>query len=141
MSPEDIARLSAWLAATDLTRLEVTEPNGRGVRLERHPGGVDAVAMPQDVSRADALALPSGTVTAVSPGRFLHHHPLLTSPLVRPGQAVMAGQIVGLLQIGPLLLPVRAACAGHVEGFRCTHDTTVEYGTALVAISSAEAVA
>ena len=140
MSPEDIAQLSSWLAATDLTRLELTAPDGRGVRLERLAGGDRAIAMARHESGTDAPAIPSGTVTAPSPGTFLHHHPLRTSPLVRPGQTVVAGQIVGLLRIGPLLQPVRAPFAGRVEGFWRAHGTAVHYGTALVAISSGEAV-
>jgi acetyl-CoA carboxylase biotin carboxyl carrier protein len=51
---------------------------------------------------------------------------------VRPGARVQAGQTLGLLRIGVLLLPVTASRAGTVAAVRVEDGATVGYGAALV---------
>jgi acetyl-CoA carboxylase biotin carboxyl carrier protein len=63
---------------------------------------------------------------------FLHNHPLAAAPLVRTGERVDAGQTIGLLKIGPLLLPVAAPQAGIVGGVHAADGLAVGYGTPLV---------
>ncbi len=54
-----------------------------------------------------------GTVVrAHVPGRFLRAHPSRPEPLVRPGQRVEVGAMLGLLAMGPVLLPVTSPEAG-----------------------------
>ncbi|WP_432727455.1 biotin/lipoyl-containing protein [Variovorax sp. W6] len=53
-------------------------------------------------------------------------------PLARIGARVEAGQAVGLMKIGPLLLPVVAPQAGIVDGIRVADGTAVGYGTPLL---------
>lgn len=53
-------------------------------------------------------------------------------PLVRIGARVEAGQTVGLLKIGPLLLPVAAPQAGIVDGVHVADGAAVGYGTPLL---------
>jgi acetyl-CoA carboxylase biotin carboxyl carrier protein len=65
-------------------------------------------------------------------GVFLHAHPCATAPFVRPGARVQAGQTLGLLRIGVLLLPVTASRAGTVAAVRVEDGATVGYGAALV---------
>jgi acetyl-CoA carboxylase biotin carboxyl carrier protein len=63
---------------------------------------------------------------------FLHCHPLAATPLARIGERVGAGQTVGLLQIGPLLLPVTAPQAGIVDSIHAADGLPVGYGAPLV---------
>ncbi len=131
MTSETIAQLSAWLAATDIAVLELSGPTG-SLRLERSGGAFTATSHAPNAA-ADPAASPShATVTAQSPAIFLHHHPLHATSLVQPGASVAAGQTLGLLQIGALLLPVKAPCAGRVEGLWVAHGTRVGFGAALV---------
>jgi acetyl-CoA carboxylase biotin carboxyl carrier protein len=90
------------------------------------PGDPDARA-----EDAAAIAAPA-MATAPCVGVFLHGHPLHDAPVVRIGEHVAAGQDLGLLRIGPLLLPVRAPRAGQVTALRVDAGRTVDYGRALV---------
>ena len=77
-------------------------------------------------------------MTAPSVGVFLHRHPLHAAPLVRTGEVVAAGQVLGLLHIGPLLLPVTAPRPGKVVGMWAAHEAVVGFGTRLVELLATE---
>jgi acetyl-CoA carboxylase biotin carboxyl carrier protein len=127
---QDIAlrtpQLAAWLAGTDIGLLELRTPQGI-LRLGRQ--GDDIVELPAEVAEAEAALV---LINAPSVGVFLHSHPLAAAPLVRTGERVEAGQTVGLLKIGPLLLPVTAPQAGIVDGVHAADGLAVGYGTPLV---------
>ena len=137
MTPETIDQLSAWLAATDIAVLELRGPTG-ALRLERDGGSFNATSQAPNAAAGPAASPSHATVIAQSPGIFLHHHPLQTTALVRPGAVVSAGQTLGLLQIGALLLPVKAPSAGHIEGLWVAHGTPVGFGAALVELERTE---
>jgi acetyl-CoA carboxylase biotin carboxyl carrier protein len=121
---EQLQQLAAWLAGTDIGLLELRTPNGC-VRLGRNGAPAGEIVPPGE---PDAPAM----ATAPCVGVFLHGHPLHDAPVVRIGEHVAAGQDLGLLRIGPLLLPVRASRAGQVTALRVDAGRTVDYGTALV---------
>lgn len=140
MMTAELQQLAAWLAVTDIGLLELRTPQGH-VRLRRDGAAPenyvaetlqgDAQA-PVPAPAAASKAPPTPLAAASSVGIFLHHHPLRGTPLAPPGTEVQAGQTVGLLQIGALLLPVAAPQAGVVAALRETHGRLVGYGTALV---------
>jgi acetyl-CoA carboxylase biotin carboxyl carrier protein len=113
----ELDQLAVWLAETDIALLELRGPDGT-VRL--------------DNSRAMVEAKPRTAITAPSVGVFLHGHPLDGTPLVRVGQRVRAGQPVGLLRIGPLLLPVAAPRDGVVAAVCAADGAAAGWGMALV---------
>ena len=119
MPHRHVGQISAWLAGTDIALLELRGP-GVSLTLRQHHGTV-------------AAEPPSGldTVTAASVGVFLHSHPLHEAPLVRIGERVRAGQTLGLLRIGALLLPVPAPRPGIVARVLVAHDAIVGFGTRL----------
>lgn len=125
---QDIAlrtsQLAAWLAGTDIGLLELRTPEGT-LRLGRQ--GDNIVELPAE--EAEPAHSP---IHAPSLGVFLHSHPLAAAPLVRIGQRVEAGQTVGLLKIGPLLLPVTAPQAGIVDGLRAADGLAVGFGAPLL---------
>jgi acetyl-CoA carboxylase biotin carboxyl carrier protein len=132
MRIEELQELSAWLAATDIALLELRGPDGH-VRL-RHDGArvqvvEDDVPARQEAQRTDGARL---VAAAISVGVFLHRHPLREAPLAPSGARVRAGQTLGLLQIGSLLLPVCAPKDATVAGILVAHGTAVGYGTPLV---------
>jgi acetyl-CoA carboxylase biotin carboxyl carrier protein len=100
----DIRQLAEWLAATDIDFLELQGPDVQ-VRIHRE-GAPAATAAP--------LPQPSQAVRAAGLGVLLDHIPGRNTPLVSPGMDIHAGDLVALLQVGPLLLPVRADCDGQV---------------------------
>ena len=130
------AELAAWLASTDIDLLELRTPHGT-LRLGRQ--GEDIVELPgqeEEPNEIDETAETAETETvavkASSVGVFLRSHPLATQPLASIGQHVQAGQLIGLLSIGPLLLPVTAPQAGIVDAVHVRDGIAVGYGTPLI---------
>jgi len=131
-TPEQLRQMAAWLAGTDIGLLELRTPHGT-VRLGRNgtPGG-EVVQLNEPAPDEGIAPEPAPTiVTASSVGVFLHAHPLHDAPAVSPGERVAAGQDLGLLRIGPLLLPVDAPVAGRVTLVHVETGHSVGYGTAL----------
>ncbi len=125
LSAPDIARLSAWLAETDLAELELRGPGCHlRLRLRQDAGHVTPIAEPVTLH----------SVTSPSVGVFLPAHPLHDTLLAPAGTLVEAGQPVALLRIGALLLPVTAPVPGIVAEILATSGATVGYGTPLVAL-------
>ena len=127
-----LEQLSQWLVATDIAVLELRGP-GVQIRL-RHDGArveqIEEVA-PAAVETMSAQ-VPRLVAAASSVGVFLHSHPLNDAPLARPGASVRAGQALGLLQIGALLLPVTATKDATVIGALVADGEAVGFGTPLV---------
>jgi len=127
-SPLDhIAEVVAWLAATDIDALELSGPGGR-IRLHR---GGEPIAGP-DAAHAEASG---AVVTSSGFGLFLLAHPLHETPFVRRGDRVFAGQVLGLLKVGALLLPVRAPHGGVVKAFVAPDGLPVGFGDPLIALA------
>lgn len=139
MTVPELRQVAAWLADTDIGLFELRTAHGH-IRLRRHPGGggfVDETVSPgagDDAASAVAVAAPPAlsVIAAPSVGLFLHQHPLRATPLAPTGTTVQAGQVVGLLQIGALLLAVAAPQAGVVASVLVAHGSPVGYGTPLL---------
>jgi acetyl-CoA carboxylase biotin carboxyl carrier protein len=127
---DELKQMAAWLADTDIGLLELRTPHG-SIRLGRDPApGGEVVQL--EVEAQDEQAVPAQVMaSAPGVGVFLHAHPLHDRPVVRIGERVAAGQGLGLLRIGPLLLPVSAPAAGQVRAVREENGTAVGFGTAL----------
>jgi acetyl-CoA carboxylase biotin carboxyl carrier protein len=137
----EIREIASWMAATDIEFLELRMPSAT-VRLGRRGGEVvsldesecraagDHAAGPAEVPDCAGRQLDS--LTAATVGVFLRAHPGTPAPLVCVGDRVQAGQTMGLLRIGVLLLPVAATRDGFVAVLRAADGATVGYGTALI---------
>lgn len=123
-------QLSAWLAATDIDLLELRGP-GVQVRLQRDGARIEVMTADAPLGPAAELA-EEVMVRAPSVGLFLHAHPLHEKPLAAPGQAVVAGQVLGLLRVGALLLPVAAPHRAVVLGHAAADGVAVGYGAPLL---------
>ena len=137
MQTQDIRQLAEWLAATDIDLLELRGPN---VQVEIHREGAGAVqhAAPAVAHAAPLAEAPANvSVRATSVGVLLDRIPGRSTALWTPGSAVEADALVGLLQVGPLLLPVRAPCNGGYGNWLVAPGCTVGYGTPLMNISVA----
>jgi acetyl-CoA carboxylase biotin carboxyl carrier protein len=108
---EDIAR---WLAGTDIGYFELHTP-------------FETLRFGAPEARPAATTLRAGSV-----GVFRHAHPLHAAALAPIGEPVPAGRAVGLLQIGPLLLPVIAPVAGRVARWLADDGAAVGFGAALI---------
>jgi len=123
-----VRQLSDWLSTTDIARLELRGP-GESICLQREGG---RIVVAQDEPAPAPVDAPSVTATAASVGVFLHRHPLRDAAIAEIGTTVRRGQIVGLLQIGALLLPVTSPCDGVVAAMLLAHGATAGYGARLV---------
>lgn len=137
MRPETIEQLSVWLAGTDIAVLELSGP-GCSLRLDRDGGSIKATTEASAAIPELNTSTSNCTVVAETPGIFLHHHPLHAGSPVQPKASVTEGQTLGLLQIGALLVPVRAPCAGRVEGMWVAHGTAVGFGAPLVELQASK---
>jgi acetyl-CoA carboxylase biotin carboxyl carrier protein len=124
---DQIPLFSRWLEGTDIELLELT--TGQDViRLRRDNfGRFSTVAASASAARFE--------ITAPSVGIFRRTHPSRPMPLVEAGQRVEAGDAVGLMQIGALLIHVVAPKAGTVTDVLVEDDAMVGYGTALVRLT------
>ncbi|MBW5440240.1 acetyl-CoA carboxylase [Bradyrhizobium canariense] len=139
MSFDDLSDLSAWMAEAGIDELELTGPS---FRLRLDSGGVhahdDLADDRQSDTRLDQM-LSSKVIAASTVGIFLHRHPLHEAALAPEGTQVRAGQALGLLRIGPLLVPVIAPLDGIVGALLVAHATPVGFGTRLVELHPASA--
>jgi acetyl-CoA carboxylase biotin carboxyl carrier protein len=129
---DDLCDLSAWMAEAGIDELELIGPSFRlrlgGDGLQAHDGRADD--QPGDAASGPR---PSGDVVVASTvGIFLHRHPLHEAALAPEGTLVRAGQALGLLRIGPLLVPVAAPRDGIVGAMLMAHGAVVGFGTGLV---------
>ena len=126
MHLDDVRQLSAWLEATDIDMMELQGPGAR-LCLRRNGTRIEFVS-----DGSQEATGPSAVVEAASVGVFLHEHPRRGEPVAGRGTQVRAGQVVGLLQVGALLLPVTAPQDGTVETRLVAQGTVVGWGTPLV---------
>ena len=120
-----IKQLSTWISQRGIDLLELTTPEA-SLSLQRD-APAPAAADPVQESRHQELIAPS-------PGRYLDRHPLSAQPLVKPGASVEAGQLVGFLQIGTLLLPLRSPQAGRIVSLPRSPGDTLGYGSVVMCL-------
>lgn len=132
MSFDQLRDLTAWMDQAGIDELELVGPSfrlrlgGSGQQTLDHPAfALDRDAAPESKPSRQIVAAP--TV-----GLFLHRHPLHATMLAPEGARVQTGQALGLLRIGPLLVPVIAPGDGIVGAMLVAHETLVGFGTGLV---------
>lgn len=118
-----VATLSRWLDETDIDGLELSGPEG-SLTLGRAGAARTEDAAPDEAAAPVEIAAPS-------PGVFLDRHPLAAHPFAEIGDEVAEGEPLACLQVGALLMPVRAPGAGIVAERMAEPGTLVGYGTPL----------
>jgi acetyl-CoA carboxylase biotin carboxyl carrier protein len=133
LSPSKWKQLAQWLAEADVDCLELSEP---GLRLRLVRGADGYVVEQEQALAAPPAAEPKQVTAATAPcaGLFLAAHPAQPSPLAVHGNRVRTGDVVGLLQIGLLLVPVVAPTAGFIGDILVPPGTLVGYGNRIVEI-------
>jgi acetyl-CoA carboxylase biotin carboxyl carrier protein len=137
MKISDIPQIAAWISEAGIATYELTGPDFRICLRRSVKARSKRVVSAGSVRGADAPARGQSDV-AVSPGvgLFLHAHPVQETALVEPNKPVTAGQPLGLLQVGPILLPVVSPCDGIVASVIASDRSLVGYGDPLVALMS-----
>ena len=133
---DQLRDLAAWMDVAGIDELELIGPS---FQLRLNGGDVCAQTYPSGSSSRDTAPLPARhVVTAPTVGLFLHCHPLHTTMLAPQGAQVRAGQALGLLRIGPLLVPVTAPWDATVGTMLVVDETVVGFGTGLVELHPLE---
>jgi acetyl-CoA carboxylase biotin carboxyl carrier protein len=135
---DQLENLSAWMAEAGIDELELIGPS---FRLRLNGDGLQAHNDQADDLQRDAASgqRPGSDVVAASTvGLFLHRHPLQETALAPEGTPVRAGQALGLLRIGALLVPVIAPRDGIAGAKLVVHETVVGFGTGLVELHPRE---
>jgi acetyl-CoA carboxylase biotin carboxyl carrier protein len=132
---DHINQLSAWLADSDIGLLELRGPTG-AVRLLNSGSSVHIHTADGPESRPRHA--PTIAVRASSPGVFLDRHPLHERAIVSIGNEVRAGELIGFLQVGPLLMPVLAPQAGTMTEVFVERAKIVGYGEPLFELQVTE---
>ena len=120
---QHIHQISEYLVGTDITLLELRGPQG-------------VIRLVNDAWEHNEKPAPTDEILVASPGTglFLHRHPLSQTALTAAGKVVEAGQVIGLLQVGVLLIPVTAPSAGQVAGHLVDDGVLVDFGRKLIAL-------
>jgi|GEM_PF-3227658 len=140
-----LRQMAASMSAARLTEINL-QGSGWTVRMRFNPSETSlpdarSVANSSVVSQPpDSLPAESWfTVTSPLPGRFLSGYPGHSEPYVRAGIMVKAGDLLGLVQSGMMLLPVRSPADGKVREIMAGGEN-VEYDSPVVVVLKARQV-
>ena len=126
LTVEELRRLAGWMCAGGIETLEWTYPDGRlHLVLAAEPV---PIAPGRDV-----------TAVAVAPGRFLPAHPARDAAFAPVGALVRQGDVLGLVQLGPVYSAVTAPCAGIVRTLLAQPGDLVGYGDPIMVLTEQSA--
>lgn len=131
MKIDEIRQLAVWLGEAGLTSIELKRGD-ESVLLRRTARINPSASLPASVTPARGSERLACAVKASGPGVFFSTHPDEAAPYVRGGDVLSQGQLVGVLRVGSVFLPVRAAVAGRVRQVSVADGQTVGYGQTLI---------
>ncbi|SOZ19521.1 hypothetical protein [Cupriavidus taiwanensis] len=139
MTVELVMHLVSLFRSSASTELEYRDES---IRLSLKHSGKTALAtaeaehttVEESVSESDLLA-----VKASSTGIFLTQHPLALEPVVKPGQLVTTGDVVGFLEIDQVLSCATTPEDGEVSHFAAVDGEIAGFGSELVSVRRASA--
>ena len=117
MSYDAIERIVRRLERVQVSTFEYQDEN---VCLRLRLGSAGSV----QASAGIKTEKPTETVKTSAAGVFTSSHPVSNEDAIVPGASVRAGQIVGYLEVGPLVRPVTASRDG-IVGRRLIDDGTL----------------
>lgn len=137
MKIDEICQLAKWLREGNLSVLELNRM-GETLLLRRAVTHSVPISRPV-VEHPTAGELQSSVhrVIASGPGVFFATAPGEKVPFVKPGDAVQAGQLIGVLRVDTLYLPIRAEIAGRVLQALERDGERVGYGQPLFELGEA----
>ncbi|UZJ57853.1 hypothetical protein OKW98_14585 [Pseudomonas sp. KU26590] len=128
-----IRQIVEWMSSANLAQFEL-HSGDFSLRLNRPLNSAAGGAA--HTAQAIETAAPAPRIGAMATvcGRFLSCHPGRDQAEVQPGDVIAVGAVVGLIQVGDVLLPVTATAAGTVKAFMVEEQQRVDYGTALLSL-------
>lgn len=142
MDLQVIQELSALIRQRGIDVLVLTTRDA-SLRLERDASNCATPRSPPASSRPARGHISTASndgggyeLTAPAPGVFLDRHPLDSQPLARAGATVEAGQLLGFLRVGCLLLPLRSARKGRITTLLPRPGDTLGYGSVVARLAT-----
>ncbi|PSH63410.1 acetyl-CoA carboxylase [Phyllobacterium brassicacearum] len=127
--PATIAFLAAALQAAGVDGIEIIQP-GRTLRIVTGRDAPGADPLVQILQSTSCAAKPD-KVSAPMAGVFSSHHPASSAPPSQPPLKVAAGETLGFIGIGSILLPVKAVKPGVMTRRVAEDGSVVGYGDPL----------
>ncbi|USJ27538.1 acetyl-CoA carboxylase biotin carboxyl carrier protein [Ensifer adhaerens] len=136
--PALISTLTNWLGASGASELEISTKDGHTLKivlpLDASP------ARPREAAKdVTSSAMEGWTVKAPLAGVFRDRHPgdVDASPLASEGSTVEAGNVVGFVEVGPILMPVIAPVTANVAGVHARAGELIGYGDPVLTMENA----
>ncbi|MVA73017.1 hypothetical protein GOZ81_18250 [Agrobacterium vitis] len=128
-SPDVIATLTAWLEQAGVSTIAI-ERDDLQIKIVMAGGAAQVSRQTRDKQK------PASSVAVKAPcvGHFLAHHPARPDGGAQEGESVNAGDVVGFVKIGPLLLGVAAPQDGVLGEALVNAGDAVGYGTPLFSL-------
>ncbi|KAA3507750.1 hypothetical protein GOZ90_23680 [Agrobacterium vitis] len=124
-SPEVIATLTSWLEQAGVSAIAI-ERDDQQIKIVMAGGSAQVSRQKRDKPTAAVVA-----VKAPSVGHFLAHHPARADEASNDRSVVKAGDTLGFVKIGPVLLAVSAPQDGILGEALVKSGTLVGYGDPL----------
>ncbi|MCM2442848.1 hypothetical protein HGO34_24405 [Agrobacterium vitis] len=124
-SPDVIATLTTWLEQAGVSAIAI-ERDDQQIKIVMAGGSAQVSSQKRDNPTAAAVAVKSPSV-----GHFLTRHPARADEASNEGSVVKAGDTVGFVKIGPVLLNVTAPQDGILGQALVKSGTLVGYGDPL----------
>ncbi|WP_413733713.1 acetyl-CoA carboxylase biotin carboxyl carrier protein [Sodalis sp. RH21] len=140
---QDLRQIAQKMRASGLGSIEFSG-NNYHVRLQYAPAAAQIIPFPGEAIVTDANPVPVGATAALCapmPGTVLLHHPSNGLPFTSPGAEVQKNAMLALLKVGLLYLPLRSPVDGTVESLAVDQGDSVEYGSEIILLRSAEMAA
>ncbi|MCF1485403.1 MULTISPECIES: acetyl-CoA carboxylase biotin carboxyl carrier protein [Rhizobium/Agrobacterium group] len=125
-SPDVIATLTAWLEQAGVSTIAI-ERDDLQIKIIMAGGAAQVSRQTRDKQK------PASSVAVKAPcvGHFLAHHPARADEAAKDGPVVKAGDTLGFVKIGPLLLNVTAPQDGILGEALVKSGDLVGYGDPL----------
>ncbi|KQN56597.1 hypothetical protein [Erwinia sp. Leaf53] len=137
----EIQAIARRLRRSGLESIEIKGAD-YAVRLTCEPGGASALPAAAGVAAPEPQAPPAPpeplALTASMPGHIWLQDPLTGKALAEEQGTVAAGDLLALLQVGPICLPLRAQTGGRLAGYTVSHGQRVEYGQPVAQVITEE---
>ncbi|WEK32795.1 MAG: hypothetical protein P0Y58_11565 [Candidatus Pseudomonas phytovorans] len=133
MHIDKLRQLIGWMSNAGLARIELKTAQFE-LRLQRS-AGTNAGAPVNATTAAPPAPLPPASISAKGCGHFHARHPTRDTPQVNPGQAIRAGDVVGVIAVGEQLLAVTADMEGTAGDYLVADGQLVDYGKPVLALT------
>ncbi len=130
LDPGEIGRLMKLLADTDVEECEIQQGD-YSISLKRTVLPATALTDADRAAEDPAIAEPP-FVPSPAVGVFYRSQPPSDQPSVDTGSNVVAGDILGIIEVMGVPHPVRATRAGVIDDFLVEDGEAVEYGQPIV---------